>query len=87
MHYCKFVHSVKPWFTSFFNLNKSNKFVSIIIDYVNKNEGCSLKNKTLLLDNARIYHYNKVKQFAIENNITLLFNSPYSPIFNPIESW
>ena len=28
---------------------------------------------------------NKVKQFAIENNITLLFNAPYSPIFNPIE--
>ena len=26
-----------------------------------------------------------VKQFAIENNITLLFNAPYSPIFNPIE--
>lgn len=44
-----------------------------------------LKNKTLLLDNARIHHYNKVKHFAIENNITLLFNAPYLPIFYPIE--
>ena len=44
-----------------------------------------LKNRTIILDNARIHHYNKVKQFAIENNITLLFNAPYSPIFNPIE--
>lgn len=44
-----------------------------------------LKNKTLLLDNARIHHYKKVKKFANENNITLLYNAPYSPLFNPIE--
>ena len=30
--------------SKFHNSNKSNKFVPIIIDYVNKNEGCSLKN-------------------------------------------
>ena len=34
-----------------------------------------LKNRTIILDNARIHHYNKVKQFAIENNIILLFNT------------
>jgi transposase len=30
---------------------------------------------SIILDNARIHHYNKVKQFAITNNITLLFNT------------
>ena len=56
-------------------------------DYLNfiKSNVDILKNRTIILDNARIHHYNKVKQFAIENNITLLFNAPYSPIFNPIE--
>ena len=54
------------------------------LDFIKSNVDI-LKNKTLLLDNARIHHYNKLKDYVKKNNITLLFNAPYSPIFNPIE--
>jgi transposase len=38
-----------------------------------------------IIDNATWHKTKKVKNFCIENNITLLFLPPYSPEYNPIE--
>ena len=40
----------------------------------------------IVLDNARAHHTNDVKQFCQKNNIELVFQPPYSPEFNCIES-
>lgn len=43
-------------------------------------------NKYLLLDNACIHHYRKLKEFiSTKENIKLVYNVPYSPEYNPIE--
>ena len=44
----------------------------------------TLKNKTLLLDNAKIHHYKKAKQYCDDNNINLLYLPAYTPEYNPI---
>jgi len=44
------------------------------------------KNKYILLDNARIHHSLIVKEYIKNNNINFIFNVPYHPEFNPIES-
>jgi transposase len=42
--------------------------------------------KTILLDNAKIHHYLKLKKYVGNvKNVTLLYNVPYSPETNPIE--
>jgi len=43
------------------------------------------KPMNILLDNARIHHYNKVKTLIASTNHKLLFNAAYSPEYNPIE--
>ena len=43
------------------------------------------KNKIVIQDNARCHHAIIVKEFALDNEIHLKFNPPYSPEFNPIE--
>lgn len=44
------------------------------------------KQKYLLMDNARIHHYKKLKEFINNNsNIDIIYNVPYSPEYNPIE--
>ena len=47
----------------------------------------SLNHKwSLLIDNARIHHYKKLKNFINEQpNINIIYNVPYSPESNPIE--
>lgn len=41
----------------------------------------------LLLDNARIHHYKKLKEYVKQiSNIELIYNVPYSPEYNPIEN-
>ena len=52
-------------------------FISSIKDY--------LKDRNLVQDNARIHHSKKVKEYAKNNNINMVYNPPYSPEFNPIE--
>ena len=44
-----------------------------------------LPNNHILLDNARIHHSKIVKAYTAQNNINLIFNTPYSPQYNPIE--
>ena len=38
-----------------------------------------------LLDNARIHHYKKLKEYIKKTNIEFIYNVPYMPEFNPIE--
>lgn len=42
-------------------------------------------NVVVLLDNASYHKTHALKEFCIENNITLLLNVPYYPCFNMIE--
>ena len=37
------------------------------------------------MDNMRVHHSRKVKEFMLENDILAIFNTPYSPELNPIE--
>jgi transposase len=40
----------------------------------------------VLLDNARIHHYKKIKEFIITKpKIEFIYNIPYTPETNPIE--
>ena len=40
----------------------------------------------LLMDNARIHHYKKLKEMINENpKVEIIYNVPYMPEFNPIE--
>jgi transposase len=43
----------------------------------------------IFLDNCRVHHSKKVDQFLKENKIEVIFNVPYGPEYNPIEteSW
>lgn len=43
-------------------------------------------NNYIILDNARIHHYKKIKEFInTKEKIKLIYNVPYSPKTNPIE--
>lgn len=45
-----------------------------------------VNNKILLMDNARIHHYTKLKEFMKSSTNTILYNVPYMPEYNPIEN-
>jgi transposase len=44
-----------------------------------------VKGNTVIMDNARFHRKNKLEEICKEAEIKLLFLSPYSPDFNPIE--
>lgn len=44
-----------------------------------------VSNKVILMDNARIHHYNKVKDEIKNSTNTVIYNVPYMPEYNPIE--
>jgi len=44
------------------------------------------KGKHLLMDNAKIHHTKKLKEYIKKKNINVLYNIPYCPEFNPIEN-
>jgi len=56
----------------------------IYLDFISSIKD-SLKDRNLVQDNARIHHSKKVKEYAKNNNINMIYNPPYSPEFNPIE--
>jgi len=60
------------------------QFKNFIIDVINK---LSKKRKHyFLLDNAKIHHYTKLKEFINGKTFTeFIYNVPYMPEFNPIE--
>jgi transposase len=41
----------------------------------------------LYLDNLRVHHSKRVKDFCEDNNLQLVFNIAYSPELNPIENF
>ena len=41
----------------------------------------------LFLDNLRVHHSTRVKEFCEKYDIPLVFNLPYSPEYNPIENF
>ncbi len=43
------------------------------------------ENKYLLMDNARIHHTKRLKEYVAKNNHKIIYNVPYSPEYNPIE--
>jgi len=57
-------------------------FVSFIKELYTK----ITNKKYLLVDNARIHHYNKLVEYVNKNtNMEIIYNVPYSPEYNPIE--
>ena len=58
-----------------------DKFVEFIAENLE-----IFKNKYIFLDNARIHHSKKIKEFISKHNIHLFFNVPYNPQGNPIEN-
>ena len=42
-------------------------------------------NKFLFLDNASIHHSKIFKEYCKNNKINIIYNTPYSPEYNPIE--
>ena len=56
----------------------------IYIDFINDIKSY-VKDRNIVQDNARIHHSKKVKEFAKNNNINMVYNPAYSPEFNPIE--
>lgn len=45
----------------------------------------SKHNNILLMDNARIHHYKKLKECMQENDNKIVYNIPYNPETNPVE--
>lgn len=59
-------------------------FLEFIKDLVKKLQ--TRNNNYILLDNARIHHYKKVKEFInTKSKINFIYNVPYTPETNPIE--
>ncbi|KAI7964637.1 hypothetical protein MJO29_002735 [Puccinia striiformis f. sp. tritici] len=44
-----------------------------------------VRNSVLVMDNARIHHGGRIQEICEANQIVLIYLSPYSPDFNPIE--
>ena len=64
------------------NSANGESFLDFIKELLTKING----NKYLLLDNARIHHYSKLKEYLkTKQNIRYVYNVPYSPQYNPIE--
>lgn len=56
-------------------------FIKGLLKKINRN-----KENYILLDNARIHHYKKLKEYIeSKSNISLIYNIPYTPQTNPIE--
>lgn len=50
---------------------------------INLNKRC--RNKTYLMDNARIHHANIIKEYMKGLTNKILYNVPYNPHTNPVE--
>lgn len=57
------------------------EYIKELIKKISKN-----KHWYIILDNARIHHYNILKKYINSiNNVSFIYNIPYSPESNPIE--
>jgi transposase len=62
----------------------SQSFISFMHSLLDINSGQEL---AIFLDNCTVHHSKLVSSFVKENDITLIFNVPYSPQYNPIEHY
>lgn len=61
---------------------KKEDICEVLDEFINVNPG---KQIILVLDNFSSYRSKMIQEFALKNNISLLFLPPYSPDLNPIE--
>ena len=60
----------------------------IFLDFLKDlREVCHREKIALFLDNLRVHHSLKVKDYCQKHDIHLVFNLAYSPEFNPIENF
>jgi transposase len=45
------------------------------------------KNSVIVMDNASIHHSERIRQLCTDAGVTLVYLSPYSPDYNPIEEF
>ena len=59
----------------------------IFLDFINDDVIPNSDNGSILMDNARIHHYKKLKQKLSDKSIQndIIYNVPYHPQYNPIE--
>jgi len=90
----KYVNSVRKRYTAITAIsNKKVIKIKLIkgsangedfLDFIQKDLS-NITNSYLFLDNARIHHYKKLKQYMTTSSNKLIYNVPYSPELNPIE--
>lgn len=61
-----------------------DKFL-IFLEQIVKQRKSKLEPIHLFLDNLRVHHSLRVKEFCAKNRINLVFNASYSSEYNPIE--
>jgi transposase len=54
-------------------------------DFISDKVKPKMKKANLLMDNARIHHYTKFKEYTKNNDMNIIYNIPYCPEYNPIE--
>jgi transposase len=54
-------------------------------DFINETIINKYDNKALLMDNARIHHYGKLRELVNASTNKIIYNVPYNPETNPIE--
>ncbi len=60
----------------------SDSFIDFLNDLLDRHQH---GNFAVFLDNCRVHHSIKVRDFCKRMDLTLIFNVPYTPEFNPIE--
>jgi transposase len=72
----------------YYEVHEKSINIEIFIDFLKDlREVCHKEKIALFLDNLRVHHSNKVKEYCLTHNIPLIFNIAYSPEYNPIENF
>jgi transposase len=72
----------------YYEIHERSINTDIFIDYLKDlREVCEGEKIAIFLDNLRVHHSNKVKDFCKAHDIPLVFNLAYSPEYNPIENF
>ncbi len=62
---------------------KSDAFIQLLTSLIAHSKATSF---VVFMDNCRVHHSKKVEQFMLEQKFSSIFNIPYGPEFNLIES-
>ena len=60
----------------------SDALIQFLLTIIGHSKPCEF---TIFADNCRVHHSNKVRKFLEETGISVIFNVPYGPEYNPIE--